>query len=290
MSGFWNNTHDPYRQDKAIVGSVHFNATKGVTIESTNVGLNSRGKKVVPAGLFLAKVGGTNRFLPRDYVQADVTSSPNIEVSMPEIFLAGDEIYHLEPSGLITLANTWAANDTITIRFSEPSLGINVSYTHTQAGANLAALDDELVAALNEATNPLYPFARFEVGSTGQIIPYTRGLVFTMSVTATTAGDGTATVTTAISNAPVLLGTVSSVDFANSTLVLGANSAINLKAGARIGTLVEEVYGLYNHSKDFSDRNIDTLKAIDRCDRVYKSGMPYFDYELASRFPNMIFQ
>lgn len=281
----------PYNNDKVVIGSKNFNSTTGVNIKSEHVGLNSAGKKVVPAGLFLAEVGGVNRFLPRDMAQAGITTgSAAVEVSMPELFLVGDMIYQLEPEGLITLAATWAANDTVTIRFIEPSKGINVQYTHTQVGANLAALDDELVAALNLATNPLSKYARFEVGTAGQIKIFTKGLTFTVSVVANTAGDGTATVTTAIDATPVLVGTVASIDHANSTLTLGANAAKALSEGARIGVLASDVYGVHAHSIDFSDTNAVQINAVDVCDRVYIAGMAYYDQELDARFPNLIFK
>lgn len=287
---FWN-VQEPYTQDKAIVGSIYFNATKSVTIAGSNVGLNSSGKKVVKPGLFLADVGGVNRFLPRDTVQAAVTASTTtaIEVTMPELFLAGDVLYQLEPKGLITLADTWAADDTVTIRFYDSSQGINVEYTHTQVGANLAALDDELVAALNTSTNVLNKYARFEVGTAGQIYIYSRGLEFTTEVAATTAGDGTATVTTQVDPTPILVGTVSNVDYANSELDLAAASVISMGVGARIGTLTNDIYGLYNHSIDFTDVPYCDVKAITRADRIYKEALPYYDMALDVRFPNLMF-
>ena len=288
---FWN-LKEPFVQDKAIVGSVHFNATKSVTLEAQYIGLNSSGLKVTQAGLFLAEVGGVNRFLPRDVIQTAVTNgvTTGLEVTMPELFLPNDDIYHLEATGLITLASAWAAGDTVTITFIEPSLGINVSYTHTQVGADLAALDDELVAALNTSTNPLYKYARFEVGGAGEVEVYSKGLEFNMVVAATTAGAGTATVTNQLDSTPVLVGTISAVDYANSTLTLAAASAIDLAVGARVGVLASNIYGLYNHSKDWTDIPSCDLKAIERADRIYMQALPYYDAELDARFPNMIFE
>jgi hypothetical protein len=284
------NIQETYRADKAVVGSIHFNATKSVSLENTNIGLNSEGKKVTKAGLFLAKVGGVNRFLPRDVVQSAVTASANLPVTMPEIFLPGDEIYHLEPQGLVTLSSVWAAGDKLTLRFIEPSQGINISYTHTQVGADLAALLPELVTALNDPTNPLHSYARFEAGGAGELKIFTRGKVFTVEASAVTAGAGAVAITNEISATPVYLGVVSHTDYANSTVVLTGNSAANLGEGARVGTLVEDIYGLYNHGIDFTNKPTETLKAIERCDRVYKSGLAYYDDELASRFPNLIFE
>ena len=287
---FWN-IQRPYRKDKPIVGSHYFSAEKSVTLSNTNVGLNEYGVKAVPAGLFIARVNGVDRFLPRDTVRGvDVaTNSTQVQVNMPEVFNAGDVLYALEPQGLITLAATWDAGDTVTIRFSEPSLGIDISYTHTQVGANLAALDDEIVAALNLSTNPLSEYARFEVGTEGQIIVFSKGLVFTMTATAVAAGNGTATVTTALNSAPRLVGTVVGINNVTRTITLGANAVVGLAVGGQIGTLTQEIYGLYNHSVDFTDRPLCTLKAIDRCDRIYTISLPYFDHQLMARFPRLKF-
>ena len=288
---FWN-IQRPFNQDKPVIGSHFFSAEKSVTLSATYVGLNEYGVKAVPAGLFIANVGGVDRFLPRDTVRTTAltsSSSTVVKVNYPELFQAGDVLYALEPEGLVTAAATWAAGDTATIRFSEPSLGIDVSYTHTQVGANLAALDDEIVAALNLSTNPLAKYARFEVGTAGQIKIFSKGLVFTISVSSQTAGDGTLVATTQLASAPRLIGTVSNVDYANKELDLVAASTVSLAAGGQLGTLTQEIYGLYNHSVDFTDRPLCTLKAIDRCDRVYTTALPYFDHQLMARFPRLKF-
>jgi hypothetical protein len=288
---FWN-IQRPFNQDKPVIGSHYFSAEKSVTLSATYVGLNEYGVKAVPAGLFIANVGGIDRFLPRDTVRTTAitgSSSTAIKVNYPELFRAGDVLYALEPEGLITLSGTWAADDTVTIRFSEASLGINIQSTLTSGGA-LSAFDDAAVAELNLSTNPLSKYARFEVGTTGQIKVFSKGLVFTMSVTEG-ADDvsGAAAVTTQLAPAPRLIGTVSNVDYANKELDLGAAAAVSLAAGGQLGTLTQEIYGLYNHSVDFTDRPLCTLKAIDRCDRVYTTALPYFDHQLMARFPRLKF-
>jgi len=114
-------------------------------------------------------------------------------------------------------------------------------------------------------------------------------LVFTISVSSETAGDGTLVATTQLASAPRLIGTVSGVDYANKELDLVAASAVALAAGGKLGTLTQEIYGLYNHSVDFTDRPLCTLKAIDRCDRVNTTALPYFDHQLMARFPRLKF-
>ena len=289
---YWN-IQRPYMQDKPVVGSHHFSAEKSVTLLDNYVGLDQYGVRSVPAGLFVANVGGVDRFLPRDTVRTTALvagSSQVIKVNYPELFQVGDVLYALEPEGLITLASTWAANDTVRIELRERSLGIEVEYTHTQVGANLAALDDELVAALNLSTNPLAKYARFEVGTTGQVKVFSKGLQFELAITEGAADAGaTATVNTQVDATPRLIGTVSSINHATRVLTLGAASAVALAVGGQVGTLTLDIYGLYNHSIDFTDKPQCTIKVIDRCDRVYIQALPYFDHQLMARFPRLKF-
>lgn len=287
---YWN-IQRPFMQDKPIVGSHHFSAEKSVNVDRETVGKNKYGVRAVPAGLFIARVGGVDRFLPRDFVREDAvaTNSAQVKVSLPEVFKVGDTLYATEPEGLVTLDDTWAAGDTVKITFTEPSLGIQVAYTHTQVGANLAALDDELVAALNLGTNPLSEYARFEVGTEGQIKVFSRGLVFSISVVADTDGDGTAAVTNQLNAVPRLVGEIAFIDYENQLITLADDAAVAVGVGGHVGTLVEDIYGIYNHSIDFTDKPTCVIKAIDRCDRIYTIALPYFDHQLMAKFPRLKF-
>lgn len=285
---YWN-VQRPYNQDKAAIGSAYFNAVKSAVISASTLSLNEYGVKAVEANLFVAKVNGVERFLPRDVAQGAVTTGEtDIEVTMPELFVVGDVLYHLEPTALITLTGAWVPGDTLNIEFSEPSLGLGVSYVHTQVGADLAALDDELATALN-TNSALKDYARFEVTGAGEITVYSKGLSPAISVTATTAGSGDAAVTNQFDASPVMIGTIASIDYANKTVRLAANSAIAIPESARIGTLTEDIYGLYNHSIDFTDKPQCYVKAIDRADRVYILALPYYDQQLKALFPRMNF-
>ena len=283
---YWN-VQKPFNNDKAVVASIYFNAVRAVSVDAQYVGLNSQGLKVVPSGLFLASVNGQARFLPRDYAKTAVTTSDNsVEVSLPEVFVVGDTLYHLEAEGLVTVA-AGSAGDTVTIRFVDDSNGINVGYTHTQVGGTTAELTAELISVLNSMTNALSSYARFESDAAGAIKVFSKGGRFTITTSST--GTATATATNQLDTDEKEIGTISGIDHANGRLTLSANSGVAFSAGARIGTLVDEVYGLYNHSVDFTNKPYCDLKAIERCDRVYKSGMPYFDTQLALQFSNMNF-
>lgn len=284
---FWN-VEKPFNQDKVSVGSIYFNAVNAVNVDATTVSPNAEGRKIVPAGLFIAQVNGTDRFLPRakatEVVESGTTQA--ISVDNTSVFLAGDMLYHLEADGLLTVEEGTAGN-TITVRFTEPTSGLDVAYTHTQVGATLAELTAELLSALNSPSSALSEYARFDGnGTDGEIVVHSQGTSFTIAGSAT----GTATIAvTQLDFADKLVGTIASVDPVAGVLNLAAVSGQDLNATGLIGTKVDRIYGLYNHSVDFTNRPYCDLKVIERCDRVYKSGLPYYDGSLKARFPNMIF-
>lgn len=283
---YWN-VQKPFNQDRVAVGSIYFNAVRAVSIDTANIGLNVDGNKVVPSGLFLSEVDGKVRFLPRDYAQAAITTADTtIQVSMPEIFLTGDDLYHLEAEGLVTVT-VGAVGDKVSIRFVDAANGLNIGYTHAQVGTTLAELTTELLTVLNDSSNPLAEYARFESDTDGEIKIFSTGARYTIEASA--EGGTSATVTNQLDTATKLIGRVQSVDFANKTITLEAASGVDVSLGGRIGTNVDQIFGLYNHSKDFTQMLFCDLKAIERADRVYKSGLPYFDTQIALQFPNMNF-
>lgn len=277
------NTQRPYYVDKPILGSKNFNSTTGVHLTDAVIGLDVNGRKTSPAGLFLAQVNGVDRFLPRQEATANVlTSAATVQVAHPELFLAGDVIYHVEGVNSIAVGGTWVAGDVITINLG----AYRAAFTVTQTTA--AGVATELAAYL--ASSELAKLALFSVDLTTatQVNIYLTGSNLDLVVSENSAA-GTLTVTAPEFNfAYRLVGTISSIDYANSTLTLAANAAIELVAGAKVGTVVDKVYGLYNHSIDWEDRPSIDLKAIDRADYVYLASLPYFDRYLDELFPNMI--
>jgi hypothetical protein len=276
--GEWTEQEKPIYKSTSTIGS-----TKGVQILAANVGLNKDGKKTVPAGLFMAKVGGVNRFLPRAKTEAAVTTgSPNIEVAYPELFLAGDEIYHIEPKTAITLAATWAAGDTLEIAYGSVAYRATATATPT--------ILDEYISEFAELFNasPLSKHLRFEADlANDKIVVYTHGTKYTVRVTATTAGNGTATLDAQVSSAPTYLGKVSRVDHAAKTVVLEANSAAAVGEGGRIGTMIEEMYGLHASNVDFKYRDRADLNAVTEARAIYKISLPYYDEEIDEQFEKL---
>lgn len=299
------NIQPPINLDKPVIGSQYFSAENAVTIQAADVGLNARGVKLLPAGLFLSKVLNKVRFLPRDRARTAVlTTSTVVGVNYPELFQPGDRLVWLESDGTFTLGAS-LPGDIIRIRLIMHDGRVETA-AFTQSGANLTALIPELVSFLNSNECSLKKIARFEATGTAGQIRVCSQQFFQIRVDTRVASTGvwTPLVSTSItqmqanasqvaadltSTLPRHLGIVQSVDFANRNLILAANAGFAVSVGGAIGVTTDEIYGIYNHSVDFTDRPYLNLKVIDRCDRVYANSLPYLDTDLVQRFPRLKF-
>lgn len=283
---YWNR-EAPITQEKPIFGSVeNIESTTSVHVEKANIGMNSEGKQYVEAGLFLSRVGNANRFLPRDQVTAPVTTgSANVEINMPEVFLVGDVLYHLEPVASVALTSTWAADDTLTVILGENSA------TVTAVGASTDDIITAAVASLNVSNLATEFGYRFEADTANDyILIYSSGDVPRVAVASNTAGDGAAAVQAQFVADPVLVGTIQSIDHANKTLTLAANAAAARGVGSRIGVLVDKVYGLHAHPVSFEFRPAADLNAVHGATKIYRVSLPYIDKSLEMHFPKLIIQ
>ena len=272
------NQQQPFIQDKAILRSVDFDSITSVHIEAANVGMNSAGVKAVPAGLFLAKVGGVNRYLPRNKVTSAVaTSSPNVVVNHPELFKVGDELHAYERLATLTLGGTIVAGDKVYISY----LGQTVVYelATTTVATEAAAIADAL------ASSPLADYFRFAYGSAGVINVYTT-LADNDAMTVEIQSTAGTLVLAAFADQGIV-GTISSIDYANKTLVLSANATVALDTGAIVSVPTEMIYGLNIHSNDYTYKSTLHLNAITGARGVYKQSLPYLDNSIRALFPKM---
>jgi hypothetical protein len=272
--------HTPYNQDPPILKSnTGVEVHKGALIKASNVGLNSAGVKAVPAGLFIARVGNENRFLPRDKTTAAVSSSDTIAVNYPELFLVGDNLIQVEALGTIALGGTWAQNELLTVSIGDKTF----TFVNADAASTTgAAVATDAVVALN--ASHLGSKARF-TASSGTINVYVTADMGDLAAV-TNSASGTETVTNFDYNY-ASLGTILSIDHEAKTLTLTTNSAQDLDSGAAFGVAVDEVFGLYDHSIDFTKRPQLGIKAITGCAGVYEVALPYFDQYLRQMFPKI---
>ena len=286
--GYWNQRR-PYRQDKPIIGSEHGVETPPratSTIAQQYVSRDEYGDWVVPAGLFTARVGGVDRFLPRAVATAAVaTTSPTVAVTPHQVFVAGDTIEIIQNYAVVGFDGTWVANETLTVTID------GIPGTHTVVDIALADLADQAAVSLNGS--PAGRVAEFVSNGAGNIFVFAKQPYASLSIAvAETSTAGTALVgggATNLAGVGTEIGTVSVVDFANKSLTLEANAAVDVPPGVRVGIAsgLEHVYGLYNHSIDFERESYKALKGIVGASMIYKDNLPYWDSDLAERFPKL---
>jgi len=277
---YWNQ-ESPYTVDKAILKSVeNIESVTSIAVSASNVGMNIDGVKAVPAGLFLAKVSGVNRYLPRDKTRASVsTSVAAIPVNYPELFKAGDILFPLEKSATLTIGGTLVAGEKVYFSYK----GTTVTYTlgSTSTTTEATALAAALTASAELAEKGLY----FTNPSNGVVGIFSMVGGDNENFVSSNSDSGTFTLTAFADQA--VLGTVSSVDYANQEIDLVANAAVALRSGAVVGTLVDKIYGLQIHSGVYTNKPLCHLNAITGASGVYQGNLPYWDELLRETFPKL---
>lgn len=273
---------NPYNVDKAVFkNSSQLHASVSVLITRSAISRSPLGRYVIPAGVVLASVNGEDRPLPRDYVTAAATTSDTeLFVTYPQLFKAGDTLYHQESTNTITIGGTWVAGNVITIQIG----GYFLSFTVTQTTA--AAVATELNTYIN--SHWITQNLNLRSGVSGAVVTlYTTGDVGTLTVSENSAAGTVAAGASTFNLTYPLIGTISYVDSDNSKLVLAAASAINVPDGAAIGPRVQHMYGLIASSIDLDDvRQSEILGAYEKGD-IYRVGLVYWDNLLAARFPEL---
>jgi hypothetical protein len=265
-------------QDKAILRSVNYDSNTTVIMEAANVGFNSKMVKAVTGGLFLAKAGAVNRYLPRAKTTAAVTTGQAlVPVTMPELFLAGDQVRTFERLATLTVGGTLVVGENVFVSYK----GQTVSYTFTSTVAATEAAG--LLAALQASSLSLY--FRFTSGG-GAVINVYSTLSDNEELSVAVQSVAATFVLSAFAEG-AFIGTVSSVDSANSRLVLSANAAVAVPSGAIVAVAVDQVYGLNIHSNDYTYKPTLHLNAITGAAGVYKAALPYIDNSLIELFPKL---
>lgn len=285
---YWN-TQRPTIVDKPILKYRDFRATESVAVLASSVSLNKYGDKVVREGHYLAEVNGVDRFLPRAINQVETpTSSAVLNTKTPEIFLVGDVLYSQGYLYEADLGGTWATGDVAFIRASNAALGVDVYQEFTLQGADASAFDAEIVAAINAIGSSLAEFAYARTDTDLTVSLYFKGMPMTVQVGVVSSAAGTFAESTAIASAKALIGTIQSIDYQTGDITLAANAAVLVPMGVGFGTLQQRIYGLYNHSTDFTERPTCNLAAITEASGVYLQALPYYDLELRARFPKLV--
>ncbi len=277
---YWNQ-ESPYVNDVAILRSVeNIEAVTSVAVSAANVGLNSDGVKAVPAGLFLARVGSADRYLPRDKTRSAVsTSVAAIPVNYPQLFLPGDQIFALEKFATLTVGGTLVVGERVYFSYKDTTV------TYVLGSTSAATEATALSAALNASVGFAEKGLSFTNPSNGVIGIFSMVGGDNENFVSSNSAAGTFTLTAFADQG--LVGTISGVDYANREIDLVANAAIALRSGAVVGTQISKLYGLNIHSEVYTNKPVCHLNAITGSSGVYQARLPYWDELLRERFPKL---
>lgn len=287
--GYWNQ-QSPYTIDKAIIAFADDISTPySVTVNATDISADSASRKALPAGLFVAQVGNSVRFLPRGTVSAAFsTGAATGTVSTPaNVFIPGDVLYIVQPYAAVTVAGTWATNDTATVTIN------GIAVTVTAGSSTLATVASNIAAAINANAAASQIVTAVASAAKVYILANDGTSLYSIAAAETTAGDGTATVdgsATALAYNNTAVGTVLTVAASTGVITLTGNAGVAVPVGLAVGVRVSQIFGVYPHSIDFTDQPTKDIAPVYSCRGVYKDALPYFDLTIAAALPNILFQ
>lgn len=269
--------------DKAILAFATGNIFgKSITLAENGIPFDANGNKTIPSGIFVAeKADGTYRFLPRASVTTAIaTSSPTIAVSPVIPFEVGEALYILEPYTVLTITAV-SATQTQTITINGVTASAVASNT---VNADLAVLVANAVNNTLGINNIAYAIA-----SGDDVYLFPKDGKSLLGVTE--GGTATATLSAAtMAYNNTAIGTISSIDAVAKTITLGANAAVAVPVGAKIGTRnIKSIVGMCLGSMDLTEQNRVNLAILTESSGVREHLLPYFEEGFRQLFPKIIF-
>ena len=272
---FWR-VQQPFSFDKPILKAPDHESTEALTIYDTEVSLDTTGKKVVPAGLFIARVNGVSRFLPRVNTTEDAASGDTaIKVDLQQVLKVGDVLQLLEQKAVLTMGGTFVVDDYVYLTFQTGSFAYKVTGTTPAAVAT----------GLAEYINANRQIEARAVASAATVELYSvLGGPVTLS---TNSASGTTVVTTPYAQQG-FLGPISAINYETSMVTVPALAAA-LPAGSKVGVPTDEILGFHIHAIDFTYRDSCMVNAIHGAEAVYTDSFPYLDSSIRAQFPKIKF-
>ncbi|MEM6838132.1 MAG: hypothetical protein AAF609_14905, partial [Cyanobacteria bacterium P01_C01_bin.120] len=285
---FGNTT---FNQEQHILASEEgIRRRPALTVDENQVQLGVSGNKIVRPGSILYKDGNNNgRLNVRTKTGAAVTAAfttfidiapftGQYDSEMVQFLDDGDVLQVLRPYSFITLADTWDADDTAALVID----GQSVTYTPGSADLNTAA--SNLAVAINA---DFYHSKLVEAVTEGSIVYiFSRSRrTYSLAVTATTTGDGTATANDATLVGGVEVGTIDAggVNVSLGTVTLAAAAAVSLPSGAPIGVSGWVPYSVVKDSFNLAEGETDISGLLAAL--IYGERLPYWDEDIASELP-----
>ena len=296
------NRQTTFQQDKPVIASCNLvQRTRSATLRRDTYSRSPDNKITSPEGIFVVRyfdtVAGEDLFraLPRVELVADlidgVDTSFAVKGGYSQVLVAGDVLNIVEPIAANSpfVVNAGAGN---TASFLVN--GVTYSFTTTETAAvDVAA---EIAAYFNgipQVAGTYYLAA--EQGTANLHVFITDGV--TLDVNAADATVGTAFAAPAVLGPAVVnttpVGTVNQVDPVTGDVVLtaAAGAGLDLPPGAHLGvTSLKEIYGLYDHSLDFTEFKTEYPVGLVDHAKVYRGALAYFDGTIKAALPDLDIQ
>lgn len=285
---YWTRNNGKFAVDPAILVNVGADinvANRNCVITSDYISLNNEAKSEVPAGLFVATMtNGVDRFLPRTKTTTAVTASSTTTVTLSpyNIFVPGDVLFTVEPYVTLTVTTVSAAQ-TVTVTLD------GVVATATATTTNTTTTASEVVTAIN--STPIMKDRVYALNAANVVYIYTKNgfslHTLTTGGTVTSAALGNSGV---MAHNNIAIGTIQSINYVTGVATLTAAASATVPIGANLGVRgISEIKGLHIHAVDFTVIKTQPLSLYTDSVGVRTQLLPYFDFTLISRFPNIQF-
>ena len=265
----------------------NFEAPRGCTLDATKVTANAEGYKPVDGLAWIMGPVDAARPLPRTNTTAAATASSTtvLSVDKASYFVDADVLIVRPPMAQIDLANAWAASDTLDVTIQ------GLTYQYTSDTATLSEIASDVADGINADASLSPMVSAIASGDSIWLTADDYLTPYTISVSATTAGDGTA----AISESLTMLtpnqsvGTIATdgVDVANNQLTLDAASAIDLPIGLPVGVATSDILGLIRAELELTQPDNLNQGCFTKAS-VYTAALPYYDGETDRLFPQIV--
>mgnify|MGYP000583782853 CR=1 FL=1 len=265
-----------------------FEAPVGCTLDPSKVTANADGYKPIDGLTWVMGPAATARPLPRTNTSAIATASSTtiLTVDKASHFVAADVLVVNLPMAQIDLAATWAASDTLDVTVQ------GLTYSYTSDTATLSEIASDVADGINADATLSAMVSAIASGDSVWVTADDGLSPYTIAVTATTAGDGTAAISGSLTQLTPnqSVGTIAAdgVDVANSQLTLAAASAIDLPIGLGVGVATSDILGLIRAELELTQPDNLNQGCFTKVTGVQAAALPYDDGQLKRLFPQIV--
>lgn len=268
---------EPYKREKAVVAFVDGNETPySIMLSNSRVAFTEDGKKTVGEGTFICRIGSEFHCLPRaNATGAFSTSSSTGSIDLSRLFIAGDVLTVIEGHQVCTFNGSWTASSTIQIILPT---GATKSLT-LGSGSGAVSLPTVAVILANYINNDPIVSGFMSAKTMGaSVFIYNKKELAPPTIQLSTSGSSSISVD--VKGSFTVIGTILKVDSITGLVTLVSPSQINVPVGAHVGVIVDEVYGVYPHALDLTDKPKFAIAPIAGSHGIYENSLPYIDSDL----------